>query len=333
MPAIETTSALSARGDEGGILRRSLSETPIAVFDIETTGFPAGRHRIVELSVCRMDPGDKPRLVFDSLIHPGRAVTGGEIHGIDDADVRDAPRFEDVASELVDALAGSVLASYNVAFDIDFLSDELERVGVAEPPPHLCLMFLRPLLKLGGRCSLEEACREHGVAYSNTQCARADAEAGGDLYRLYLEELVSQGIETFSDLAAIGDFPFLRSFDRHPLPGATSFGLTRRASAFRRIVRSLDNAAPDSHESLRRYWQAVSVALADFEITDVELGLVKALRDLSKLSEEQVRAVHARAFLNALVAFASDDWFDEEEAAKTKALLACLSRLGWAPGE
>ena len=53
---------------------------------------------------------------------------------------------------------------------------------------------------------------------------------------------------------------------------------------------------------MRRYWQAVSVALADLEITDAELGLVRALRELLDLSEEQVRAIHARAFLNALVA-------------------------------
>lgn len=333
MAEIETTSALPAPSEEGGILHRSVAETPIAVFDIETTGFPAGRHRILEISVCRMNPGDKPSLIFDSLVHPGRAVTGAEIHGIGDADVRDAPRFEDIAAELVDAFAGSVLASYNVAFDIDFLCDELERVGVLETPPHLCLMFLRPMLKLGGRCSLEEACREHGIPYSVTQCARADAEAGGDLYRLYLEELESQGIATFGDLAATADFPFLHSFDRRPLPGSASFDLTRNASAYRRIVRSLGEGSSGSHESLRRYWQAVTVALADFEITEIELGLVKALRDLSKLSDEQVRAVHARAFLHALVAFASDDWLDEEEAAKTKALLGCLSKLGWAPGE
>ena len=84
---------------------------------------------------------------------------------------------------------------------------------------------------------------------------------------------------------------------------------------------------------MRRYWQAVSVALADLEITDAELGLVRALRELLDLSEEQVRAIHARAFLNALVAYTSDDWFDAEEAEQTRRLLHCLSVLGWAPGD
>ena len=75
------------------------------------------------------------------------------------------------------------------------------------------------------------------------------------------------------------------------------------------------------------------MALADLEITDVEVGLVRALRELLRLPEEQIRAVHARAFVNALVAFTGDDWLDEEEAAKTKALLQCLRTLGWAPGD
>ena len=30
-----------------------LGEVPIAVFDVETTGFPAGRHRLVEIAVLR----------------------------------------------------------------------------------------------------------------------------------------------------------------------------------------------------------------------------------------------------------------------------------------
>ena len=84
---------------------------------------------------------------------------------------------------------------------------------------------------------------------------------------------------------------------------------------------------------MRRYWQAVSAAVADYEVTDVELGLVRKMRELLELPEEQMRAVHARAFMSAIVAFAGDDWVADDEAEKLRRLLAGLSLLGWSPGE
>jgi DNA polymerase III alpha subunit (gram-positive type) len=43
-----------------------------------------------------------------------------EIHGISDTDVRDAPTFDDIASEVAQALSGAVFAAYNVYFDAKY---------------------------------------------------------------------------------------------------------------------------------------------------------------------------------------------------------------------
>ncbi len=53
-----------------------------------------------------------------------------EIHGITDRDVLDAPRFEDLARELLHALSGCVVAAHNVYFDLRFLRFELDRLGL-----------------------------------------------------------------------------------------------------------------------------------------------------------------------------------------------------------
>jgi DNA polymerase III epsilon subunit-like protein len=316
-----------------GVLSWRLRDTPVVVLALETTGFPAGRHRICELALSRVEPGRSPELVFDSLIAPERPIAGGEIHGLDERDLADAPRFCEVAADIQDALSGAVLAAYNVAFSMPFLEDELARIGAPAAPPHLGLMFLRSALDLGGRCSLEVACADAGVACENTGCARADAEATADLYRAYLGVMTRQGVETFRDLSALGELPFLGSLEATPLQGAEARGLEGRSAPLRRVLRSLAPGDDAQRIATRRYWNAVAAALADFSLSEAELGLVRRMRQLLRLPDERMRAVHARAFLGALASFAGDDWLALEEAEKLRTLMRSLAMLGWSPGE
>ena len=303
------------------------------VLALETTGFPAGRHRVCELALVRLDPERAPRLVFESLIAPERPVAGAEIHGLDDAALADAPRFADVEADVVDALSGAVVVAYNVAFSVPFLEDELERVGVRLQPPRLGLMFLRPALGLGARCSLEMACADARIDCEGVGCARADAEASADLYRAYLDELTRRGVDTFGDLAALGDLPFLASLTAVPLGAAETHGLRGRHAPLRRVLRSLQPVSDQERYATRRYWNAVTAALADFALSEAELGLVRRMRELLRLPDERMRAVHARAFLGALATFAGDDWVATEEVEKLRTLMRSLALLGWSPGD
>ncbi|MDB5384610.1 MAG: hypothetical protein JWM11_256, partial [Planctomycetaceae bacterium] len=164
-------------------------ETPLTVIDFETTGLDAGIDRVVEVCVARIDPGQPPKIILDTLINPGRPVDATFIHGITDADVRHAPRFADIAGDLVEALSGSVVTAYNVYFDLKFLRDELGRCGVVQVPPHLCLMYLKPLLGLGVKCGLREACRELGVLHTGEHYAAVDVAASAKILVRYLEEI------------------------------------------------------------------------------------------------------------------------------------------------
>ena len=129
-----------------GIVERQIAEAPVAIIDFETTGLTPGADRIVEVAVARVDAQGEVRLVLDTLVNPMRRVSATEIHGLTDADVADAPRFADIAGELVGALSDCVVAAYNVYFDINFLNAELFSVGVNHEPPHFCLMYLRRML-------------------------------------------------------------------------------------------------------------------------------------------------------------------------------------------
>ena len=125
-----------------GIAHRRIAELPFAIVDLETTGLYAGGDRIVEIAVVRAEPNQKPALVLDTLVNPRRPVSATEIHGITDAEVADAPTFDELAGNVLHGIAGAVFASYNVYFDARFVQSELKMVGVREFPPHLCLMYM-----------------------------------------------------------------------------------------------------------------------------------------------------------------------------------------------
>lgn len=212
-----------------GIRGRRIAETPIAVLDFETTGLTPGPDRVIEVAVVRLDPGQPPRVALDTLVNPLRPVAATEIHGITNADVAGAPRFEDIAGRFLEAIAGCVVASYNVYFDMKFLEFELRRLSLPYKTPHFCMMYLRPMLELGQRCSLELACQCHGVNYRAAHAALVDTLATVRLWDFYRTHLVARGIETFHELGRLRSYKFVESFVREPLR------LTQRAGMAARV--------------------------------------------------------------------------------------------------
>lgn len=105
---------------------------PIVFLDLETTGIDASKDRIVELSLVKVHPnGDEE--IKTRRVNPGMPIPAeaSAIHGIYDADVKDAPRFEQLAKSLASYIEGCDLAGYNSnKFDIPVLAEEFLRAGV-----------------------------------------------------------------------------------------------------------------------------------------------------------------------------------------------------------
>jgi DNA polymerase-3 subunit epsilon len=98
----------------------------VAVLDCETTGLPrkgAPLPYMVELAV--LDGRGTP--LIDSLIDPGVPIpaAASAVHGLTDADVCGAPRFEAVVPELAAAVAGRRVVIYNARFDVTMLGARL----------------------------------------------------------------------------------------------------------------------------------------------------------------------------------------------------------------
>lgn len=318
---------------EIGVGSRLIRESPIAVVDLETTGLNPGADRIVEVSVVRVDPDQPPQLVFDTLVHPMRRVAATEIHGITDDDVANAPQFREIAGELIGAMSDCVVAAYNVYFDIKFLAFELNNAGVNLVPPHLCLMYIRPMLGLGPRCRLEEACYSHNICYEVPHVAAYDAQASARLLEHYLQIMKERGISTFSELAQLRYYKFVESFDNDPLPSASALNLGCCEQLCSRSSRIMEVKIDPTRYALDEYWDALTTVLADLEITDEEVEYITNERKRLGLQEEQLRVLHARAFANAITQFVDDQWLDDEESQKLRRLRQCLSKIGWVPGE
>ncbi|WP_029086302.1 DNA polymerase III subunit epsilon [Brevundimonas aveniformis] len=104
------------------------------VLDTETTGFNArGGDRMVEIGCIELENLTPTGRTFHKLINPERVI-GPEVvrvHGITNEKVRDAPRFAEIADELLAFVGDAPVVAHNAGFDRSFVNFELETAGRA----------------------------------------------------------------------------------------------------------------------------------------------------------------------------------------------------------
>ena len=105
---------------------------PLVFFDLETTGIDIAKDRIVEISMVKVMPNGE-EIVKTRRINPGMPIPpeASAIHGITDEDVKDCPKFKEIAKSLAAQIEGCDLAGFNSnRFDIPMLAEEFLRAGV-----------------------------------------------------------------------------------------------------------------------------------------------------------------------------------------------------------
>lgn len=167
------------------------TELPLAVIDFETTGFDAQQDRVVEVGVVCFHRGELTQkqnwLVQPGMLIPESAIN---VHGITDAMVADAPRFEQIAQALRDVLVGHLPVAYNATFDRKFMHAEMERASMmatADLPAALDptvnwvdpLVWARELMPEAKSKRLGDICELLGIELNDAHRAWADAEATG----------------------------------------------------------------------------------------------------------------------------------------------------------
>jgi DNA polymerase-3 subunit epsilon len=99
------------------------------VIDLETTGLDNDPQvEIVEVAIT----DHTGAVLLNTLVKPrGRIPAGAaRVHGIHDADVVDAPHFEDVYPELARLLGGQCVVAYNFTFEQNILTAVCHRHGL-----------------------------------------------------------------------------------------------------------------------------------------------------------------------------------------------------------
>jgi len=94
----------------------------IVAIDIETTGLSEERDAIIEVGAVRFK-GHRVEAEWSTLLNPNRHIPEfvSGLTGISDAEVRNAPRFREVAEALEAFVGDSPVVGHNVRFDLGFL--------------------------------------------------------------------------------------------------------------------------------------------------------------------------------------------------------------------
>lgn len=157
-----------------------------AILDIETTGGSPKVEKITEIAVYFHD-GEKVVDEWSTLINPEKNIppfiTG--LTGITNEMVADAPRFYDIAKELVERTTDHIIVGHNVNFDYSFIKSEFSRLGYNYQRETLCTVKLSKKIIPGHKSySLGKLCDELGIHIHDRHRAAGDALATVMLFEL-----------------------------------------------------------------------------------------------------------------------------------------------------
>ncbi|WP_017731653.1 exonuclease domain-containing protein [Nafulsella turpanensis] len=173
-------------------------KNPLAVFDIESTGINVCTDRIVEISVIKLLPDGKQE-TYTYRVNPTVPIPAeaSMIHGIYDKDVKDEPRFEEIAPVLNRVLNGCDLGGFNhLKFDIPILMEEFSRAGIEFEIKNRKLIDAQKIFHLMEKRTLSAAYKfycEKDLADAHS--AEADTKATLDVILAQIERYEGQTVE------------------------------------------------------------------------------------------------------------------------------------------
>lgn len=152
-------------------------DRPVVFVDLETTGATATHDRITEVGLVEIDNGRFVR-EWSTLVNPGISIPPGiqALTGISNDMVALAPRFEEVAREIYEAIDGRMFVAHNARFDYGFLKNEFRRLGKTFTAPVLCTVKLsRKLFPQHPRHNLDSLMTRHSIECDARHRALGDA--------------------------------------------------------------------------------------------------------------------------------------------------------------
>ena len=159
-----------------------------AILDIETTGGQFNEEGITEIAIYKFD-GHEIVDQFVSLVNPEIPIQPFVVNltGINNAMLRSAPKFFEVAKRIIEITNDCVLVAHNASFDYRILRTEFRRLGYDFNQKTLCTVELsKQLLPEQTSHSLGKLVRALGIPMADRHRASGDALATVKLFQLLL---------------------------------------------------------------------------------------------------------------------------------------------------
>ncbi len=183
------------------------------VLDTETTGLNAKLgDRIIEIGCIEILSRRVAERRFHAYLNPERDVDLGatRVHGLTLEDLRQKPKFAQVAREFLDFVSGAEVLIHNAEFDVEFLDLELGRCGLGKLADYIArvndtLAFARELHP-GKKNTLDALCERYFVsnAHRTLHGALLDAQHLAECYLAMTrgQESLMMELETPAQAAA-----------------------------------------------------------------------------------------------------------------------------------
>lgn len=161
------------------------------IFDTETTGLdPAEGHRLVELAGVEMINRSLTGRHLHLYVNPDRDSDPEAlaVHGLTTDFLANHPRFEEVASQVVEFIDGAEVIIHNAPFDLRFMDAELKRCGLDSFSQYCAKvtdsLVLARELHPGKRNNLDALCDRYGIsnAHRTLHGALLDSELLADVW-------------------------------------------------------------------------------------------------------------------------------------------------------
>jgi DNA polymerase-3 subunit epsilon len=169
-----------------------------AILDIETTGGQFNEEGITEIAIYKYD-GHEIVDQFISLINPEKPIQPFvvKLTGINNAMLRSAPKFYEVAKRIIEITEGCILVAHNTSFDYRILRTEFRRLGYDFTKETLCTVELsKKLLPEQESHSLGKLVKSLGIPITDRHRASGDAMATVKLFKLLLDKDLEKEILT-----------------------------------------------------------------------------------------------------------------------------------------
>ncbi|MCK8140843.1 exonuclease domain-containing protein [Flavobacterium sp. I-SCBP12n] len=167
-----------------------------AILDIETTGGQFNEEGITEIAIYKFD-GHEVIDQFISLVNPEIPIQPFvvKLTGINNAMLRSAPKFFEVAKRIIEITNDCVIVAHNASFDYRILRTEFRRLGYDFQARTLCTVELsKKLLPEQPSHSLGKLVRALGIPMADRHRASGDALATIKLFKILLEKDIEKEI-------------------------------------------------------------------------------------------------------------------------------------------